>query len=116
MIRRHHDQWPVPAGEPRSARTRCATAAATRGNRCNCTSPSATANSEKGPLTDETDTVHRIEHEASTTLKRQGLYPCESEIARRLSQSEKQWRRIAPQLERQGLPKIDPLMRGRFWP
>lgn len=30
------------------------------------------------------------------TLKRQGLYPCEGEIARRLSQSEKHWRRIAP--------------------
>ena len=50
------------------------------------------------------------------TLKRQGLYPCEAEIARRLSQSEKHWRRIAPQLERQGLPKIDPVMKGRFWP
>src|SRR5262249_47299167 len=50
------------------------------------------------------------------TLKRQGLYPCEAEVARRLSQSEKHWRRIAPQLERQGLPKIDPLMGGRFWP
>ena len=50
------------------------------------------------------------------TLKRQGLYPCEAEIAHRLSQSEKHWRRIAPQLERQGLPKIDPIMKGRFWP
>jgi hypothetical protein len=50
------------------------------------------------------------------TLKRQGLYPCEAEIARRLSQSEKQWRRIALQLERHGLPKIDPIMKGRFWP
>ena len=50
------------------------------------------------------------------TLKRQGLYPCEAEIARRLSQSEKHWRQIAPQLERQGLPKIDPIMKGRFWP
>jgi hypothetical protein len=49
-------------------------------------------------------------------LKHQGLYPGEAEIARRLSQSEKHWRRIAPQLERQGLPKIDPVMRGRFWP
>ena len=50
------------------------------------------------------------------TIRRQGLYPCEAEIARRLSQSEKNWRRIAPQLERQGLPKIDPIMKGRFWP
>ena len=60
--------------------------------------------------------MEMAEHEAEMTLKRQGLYPCESEIARRLSQSQKQWRRIAPQLERQGLPKIDPVMRGRFWP
>src|SRR5205807_2750996 len=52
----------------------------------------------------------------ASTLNRQGLYPCEAEIARRLSQSEKHWRRIAPQLERQGLPKIDPVMKGRFWP
>src|SRR5204863_5633422 len=50
------------------------------------------------------------------TLKRQGLYPCEAEIARRLSQSEKQWRQIAPRLEREGLPKIDPIMKGRYWP
>ena len=50
------------------------------------------------------------------TLKRQGLYPCEAEIARRLSQSEKHWRQIVPQLEREGLPKIDRLMGGRFWP
>jgi len=50
------------------------------------------------------------------SLKRQGLFPCEAEIARRLSQSERRWRGIARQLEREGLPKIDPLMGGRFWP
>ena len=55
-------------------------------------------------------------HPEASTLTRQGLYPCEVEIARRLSQSEKHWRQIAPQLERQGLPKIDPIMKGRFWP
>jgi hypothetical protein len=60
-------------------------------------------------MIDERDTSTR-------TLKRQGLYPGEAEIARRLSQSEKHWRRIAPHLERQGLPKIDPVMKGRFWP
>ncbi|MGE3279946.1 MAG: hypothetical protein AB7H90_00940 [Alphaproteobacteria bacterium] len=49
-------------------------------------------------------------------LKRQGLFPCEAEIARRLSQSGKRWREIARQLEKEGLPKIDPLMGGRFWP
>ena len=50
------------------------------------------------------------------SLKRQGLFPCEAEIARRLSQSERRWREIARQLEREGLPKIDPVMGGRFWP
>jgi hypothetical protein len=50
------------------------------------------------------------------TLKRQGLFPCEAELARRLSQSEKRWRAIAPLLEREGLPRIDSLMGGRFWP
>jgi hypothetical protein len=58
-----------------------------------------------------------VERDANTpTVKRQGLYPCEAEIARRLSQSEKHWRQIARQLEREGLPKIDPIMKGRFWP
>ena len=50
------------------------------------------------------------------SLKRQGLFPCEAEIARRLSQSEKRWRAIAKVLERDGLPKIDPLMGARYWP
>jgi hypothetical protein len=50
------------------------------------------------------------------TSRRQGLFPCEGEVARRLSQSEKRWRQVARQLEREGLPKIDPLMGGRFWP
>ena len=55
-------------------------------------------------------------HTNTLTLKHQGLYPCEAEIARRLSQSERHWRQIASQLEREGLPKIDPIMKGRFWP
>jgi hypothetical protein len=50
------------------------------------------------------------------TVRRGGLFPCEVEIARRLSQSEKRWRRVARLLEREGLPKIDPIMGGRFWP
>jgi hypothetical protein len=50
------------------------------------------------------------------TARRQGLFPCEAEIARRLSQSDKRWRQIARLLEREGLPKIDPVMGGRFWP
>jgi hypothetical protein len=41
---------------------------------------------------------------------------CEAEFARYLSQSERRWRALAPKLEIEGLPKIDALMRGRYWP
>ena len=46
----------------------------------------------------------------------QGLFPCEDEIARRLSQEPRDWRAKAIILERSGLPRVDPLMGGRFWP
>lgn len=61
------------------------------------------------PEGDAADT-HRL------PLKRRGLFVCESEIAQRLSQSAPRWRALAPKLEREGLPKIDPLMGGRYWP
>jgi hypothetical protein len=44
------------------------------------------------------------------------LFPCEAEIARRLSQTHDEWRAKATVLERQGLPRIDPVMGGRYWP
>lgn len=45
------------------------------------------------------------------------LYPDESEIARYVLGSRAQlWSRLAPILEREGLPKIDPLAGGRFLP
>lgn len=46
----------------------------------------------------------------------QGLFPCEAEVARRLSQDPARWAATAKILERHGLPKIDPLMGARFWP
>jgi hypothetical protein len=50
-------------------------------------------------------------------LKPSSLYPDESEIARYiLGKKAKQWTKIAPILEREGLPRIDPLTGGRFWP
>lgn len=49
-------------------------------------------------------------------VKTQGLFPCETEIARRLSQTLPEWKAKAAILERAGLPRIDPLMGGRFWP
>jgi hypothetical protein len=50
------------------------------------------------------------------SVKRQGLFPCEDEIARRLSQSPRDWPSRATVLERAGFPTVDPLMGGRFWP
>jgi hypothetical protein len=45
------------------------------------------------------------------------LYPDEGELARFiLGKRAKQWPSIVPTLEREGLPKIDPLTGGRFWP
>lgn len=49
-------------------------------------------------------------------VRRQGLFPDESEIARRLSQTPEEWAGKAAVLERDGLPRIDPVMGGRFWP
>lgn len=47
---------------------------------------------------------------------RGGLFPCEAEIARRLSQDAKAWAGKAIILERDGMPRIDPVMGGRYWP
>jgi hypothetical protein len=45
------------------------------------------------------------------------LYPDEAEIARRvLGGRAREWPGKVAVLERDGLPKIDPLMGGRFWP
>ncbi len=48
--------------------------------------------------------------------KASGLFPCEAEIARRLSQTPAEWASKAIILERDGLPRIDPVMGGRYWP
>jgi hypothetical protein len=52
----------------------------------------------------------------SLEVRKQGLFPCEAEIARRLSQEPHEWAAKAVILERHGLPRIDPMMGGRFWP
>jgi hypothetical protein len=49
--------------------------------------------------------------------KPSSLYPDEAELARCvLGKRARQWASIAPTLEREGLPRIDPLTGGRFWP
>lgn len=53
---------------------------------------------------------------APSPVKFAGDFPCEAEIARRLSQDPKEWAAKALILERNGLPPIDPLMGGRHWP
>jgi hypothetical protein len=49
-------------------------------------------------------------------VRAQGLFPSECEIARRLSQTSAEWAAKAVILERDGLPRVDPLMGGRYWP
>jgi hypothetical protein len=53
---------------------------------------------------------------SSARTRTQGLFPSESVIARRLSQTPAEWAAKATILERDGLPRIDPLMGGRYWP
>lgn len=48
--------------------------------------------------------------------RHEGMFPCEAEIARRLSQDPRDWSAKASILERDGLPRIDPIMGGRYWP
>jgi hypothetical protein len=45
-----------------------------------------------------------------------GLFLDEAEVARRLGQQPSEWKAKATVLERHGLPPIDPLMGGRYWP
>jgi hypothetical protein len=53
----------------------------------------------------------------SSNFEPSSLYPGEEEIARYvLGSRSRQWSRIAPLLEREGLPQIDPLTGGRFLP
>lgn len=52
----------------------------------------------------------------SETFRNEGAFPCEAEIARRLSQDAKSWTAKAHMLEREGLPRVDPIMGGRYWP
>lgn len=50
------------------------------------------------------------------SFRSQGDFPCEEEIAWRLSQDPRDWPAKAMILERDGLPRVDPLMGGRYWP
>jgi hypothetical protein len=58
----------------------------------------------------------RVMKQKADTDQARGLFPNESEIARRLSQNPLDWPAKAIVLERHGLPRVDPLMGGRYWP
>ena len=53
---------------------------------------------------------------ANRLVQDQGLFPSEAEIARRLSQDPRAWAAKSHLLEREGLPRVDPIMGDRFWP
>jgi hypothetical protein len=44
------------------------------------------------------------------------LYLYEKEVAARVGVSEREWRRLVPILEREGLPRKDALIGRRYWP
>lgn len=44
------------------------------------------------------------------------LFLREDEIERRMGLEQGKWSPIATVLERHGLPRIDPLLGGRYWP
>ena len=64
------------------------------------------------------DEPNAVKHNSNDNCnyRTQGLFPSEVEVARRLSQSPTDWRAKASVLERDGLPRIDPIMGGRYWP
>ena len=45
-----------------------------------------------------------------------GLYISEDEIASRVGVGRKRWRSLAATLERDGLPKRNPVIGKRYWP
>ena len=55
--------------------------------------------------------AHKIEGKSSA-----GLFLSEPEVARLLGQQLAEWKAKAIVLERHGLPPIDLLMGGRYWP
>jgi hypothetical protein len=55
--------------------------------------------------------AHKIATKSSA-----GLFLSEAEVARRLGQQLAEWKAKAIVLERRGLPRIDALMGGRYWP
>lgn len=55
-------------------------------------------------------------HSAAPAAVPAKLYLVEKEVAARVGVSEKAWRRLAPMLERDGMPRKDALIGKRYWP
>lgn len=50
------------------------------------------------------------------SAKEDVLFPSDAVIAERLGRSASEFQGMVPVLERAGFPRIDPMMRGRYWP
>jgi hypothetical protein len=64
---------------------------------------------------DETPDDSRKASRKPRDLQRTGLFLCDAEIARRLGVSDDKLRTIVKALEREGFPKRDVWMGGRYW-
>jgi hypothetical protein len=49
-------------------------------------------------------------------IRSRPLYLTEAQIARALGANTREWPSIAAALELDGLPKVDPIFGGRYWP
>lgn len=58
----------------------------------------------------------QVRHSGRARELEGGLFLREDEIARRLGQTPGEWRAKAAILERHGLPRVNSLMGGRYWP
>ncbi|GBD48151.1 hypothetical protein [Methylopila sp. Yamaguchi] len=60
--------------------------------------------------------MQRDRSPADDPVTRQGLFPCDAEIARRLSLGSEKFRLMAAALEPLGFPRRDELVGRRYWP
>lgn len=52
----------------------------------------------------------------ATSMRAPTLFVSEQEAARLAGQTPEEWKAKAIVLERDGMPKCDPIMGGRYWP
>jgi hypothetical protein len=64
----------------------------------------------------EAGKARRAKSAITPASRNSGLFLSEDEIAKRLGQQPSEWRSKVRVLERDGFPRIDALMGGRYWP